>query len=338
MVAVLVCVILLVLMLGSLVLWAMCLYLGLRWVRVEGVTTHGVLWTTATVFALQILAHALSLLIPPQSPIVDRTTLLVGGLTSIVIPLAVIMFAFRVTFFRAFLAYLWTLLSAVCSFLFVLLVLNPFVVQAFTSPVNGMAPTLLGRHARGMCPTCDSACYCTPPNPQPLPGNTPLMICDRFHITEHPKVDPQAFGPDRFPVAKFIRPRRWDLVVFRFPEDPNVLYIQRLVGLPGEEIKIEDGAIWANGQRLEAPAEIQGLEYQPATPENGAPQWGSPEQPARLDSDEYFMLGDFTARSYDSRMWRSNSSGRHPYGVPQSHLVGVVTNIYWPPSRWRIFR
>jgi hypothetical protein len=59
---------------------------------------------------------------------------------------------------------------------------------------------------------------------------------------------------------------------------------------------------------------------------------------ARLGEDEYFVLGDFSAMSKDSRLWGEGAPGHHPFAVPESHLRGVVTHIYWPPDRWRILR
>ena len=48
------------------------------------------------------------------------------------------------------------------------------------------------------------------------------------------------------------------------------------------------------------------------------------------------MLGDFSA-GMDSRSGRG-APGHPPYAVPESYLIGVVTHIYWPPSRWRVLR
>ena len=58
MIALLACAALLVLLIGSLVFWACGLALGLRWARISPVTWHGVLWTTATVFGIQIVAYS----------------------------------------------------------------------------------------------------------------------------------------------------------------------------------------------------------------------------------------------------------------------------------------
>ena len=59
---------------------------------------------------------------------------------------------------------------------------------------------------------------------------------------------------DRILVCKLIAPRRWDLMVFRYPEDPTVNYVKRLVGLPGEKLAIRDGAVWINDAKIDPPA------------------------------------------------------------------------------------
>ena len=66
--------------------------------------------------------------------------------------------------------------------------------------------------------------------------------------------------------------------------------------------------------------------------------WRAPDRPAKLGADEYFVLGDFSQQAADSRLWETGAPGHPTYAVPQSYLIGVVTHIYWPPSRWRILR
>ncbi len=117
-------------------------------------------------------------------------------------------------------------------------------------------------------------------------------------------------------------------------------YVKRLVGLPGEEVFIKDGSVWINGQRLESPESLQGLRYVTDFPQlpNQMTVWGTPDRPAKLGEGEYFVLGDFSQQSADSRLWQSGAPGHPSYAVPESNLIGVVTHIYWPPNRWRILR
>lgn len=206
-------------------------------------------------------------------------------------------------------------------------------------PSNPMAPTLLGPHLESTCPQCREPCYCSPVDDRFARSEPLRMICRHFHVARVAGPDRRVASGDRFLVAKFLRPRRWDLVVFRYPENPSTLYVMRLVGLPGEKIQIENGAVRSNGTRLAVPECINGIEYLSELPGRGSVSlWGSVDRPASLGEDEYFVLGDFSARSRDSRLWEQGAPGHHPFAVPESHLVGVVTHIYWPPDRWRRFR
>ena len=165
------------------------------------------------------------------------------------------------------------------------------------------------------------------------------MICENFHVTQNSKFEKRTVAGDRIFVAKFLKPRRWDLVVFRFPEKPAEIYVKRLVGLPGETVHIEEGAIWIDGKKQNPPDSIRGNQYLSQIPDwYGPDPWGSPARPAKLGSDEYFVLGDFSAQSYDSRFWQQGAPGHPSFAVPQSHMKGVVTHTYWPVRRWRIHR
>ncbi len=73
--------------------------------------------------------------------------------------------------------------------------------------------------------------------------------------------DGRIHSGDRLISSKFLYPRRWDLIVYRNPEDPSSQYVQRVVGLPGERVAIEDGDVWINGTRAAKPADISGLVY-----------------------------------------------------------------------------
>lgn len=88
-------------------------------------------------------------------------------------------------------------------------------------------------------------------------------------------------------------PERGEVVVLRYPHDPTKHFIKRVIGLPGETISIEDGAVTVtpkNGQPLtlnEAYVELESKASSSAT----------------LGPDEYYVMGDNRAGSYDSRVW-----------------------------------
>lgn len=88
---------------------------------------------------------------------------------------------------------------------------------------------------------------------------------ERFLRGDRIFVNKLIYGP-RIPFTsthlwRFKDPQRWEIVVFRPVEkdSPHPVLIKRIVGLPGERIQIKDGAVWANGQRLEPPEELRGV-------------------------------------------------------------------------------
>ncbi|XZE21416.1 signal peptidase I [Pirellulaceae bacterium SH449] len=258
---------------------------------------------------------------------------------AVAIPCTVIFAIFQTRFVQTIQAWLPTLLTTVCTLLLLPLVLKPYLFEAFVVPTNAMAPTLLGRHCKGTCPECGKPNYCTAFDHRYEKADQQLMICENFHVAPSLEVDETEYSGDRFLVAKYLYPRRWDLVVFHNPEEPATLYVKRLIGLPGEKVHIQDGSVWIDGVRQTPPDSIMGLEYLSEIPAPFGPKlWGSEGRPALLSNDEYFVLGDFSARSRDSRMWQRGAPGHNPFAVPASHMIGIVTHTFWPPHRWRIHR
>ncbi|MCA9178182.1 MAG: signal peptidase I [Planctomycetales bacterium] len=267
--------------------------------------------------------------------IAEELTLLATALLSC----AAISAVFKTRLGQSLQAWLPTLLTPIITLAFIFLVLRPLLYETYTAPTNLMAPTLIGEHWQGICPECGRPNYCSPTDPRFSSAIPPLMICDGFHVTSAAENGKQIHAGDRFLVAKFLSPRRWDLLVFLHPEDPSTLYVKRLIGLPGEEIRMRDGSVWVNGERQTPPDSARGIEYLSApTNLRGQDLWGSTTRPALLGDDEYFVLNDFSAQPMDSRCWKQGAPGHNPYAVPESHIRGVVTHTYWPPRRWRIHR
>jgi signal peptidase I len=314
----------------SLVASAWLLVLGARLARIPqvgfklalvAVLLYTVVGTAAQVIVLSIDGE--------RHPIVGLTILL----GAVLITWTIVQRVFRTSFGRAVLAWLPTLLLIPATVLIVWFVVQPFVLEAYSTPTNSMAPTILGDHLETRCPRCGGALFVSATEPY-VAQEEDLGICSQClqaSIVKVPEGEPRT--GDRIIALKPLAPRRWDLIVFRFPEEPSVIYVKRLIGLPGEEVAIRDGEVWINGQLERKPAEIAGLRYS-GTPDGPRTEWG----PVTLGDDEYFVLGDFSRRAADARSWQIGAAGHPPYAVPESHLVGVVTHIYWPPSRWRIFR
>ena len=320
----------------SLLLWIGLLWVGARWAKIEGVTFARLAGIAVIGAVLGVVGDAVFL--------ASSSNLFIGVVTlaiCIFLEWGVIATLLNTSFLRAVLAWLPTVLHLAVMLGFMLLALRPFCCEAFVIPTNAMAPTLLGHHYVGKCVACDAPAYCSPGPPgmdyAPRPERPVLMICGNFHAT---MTTPgrEVFGGDRIMVAKWLKPRRWDLVVFRYPEDPSTNYVKRLVGLPGETVVIQQGKVWIDGTAIDPPPHLAGLRYVSQIPDFPVALSGSPQSPAVLADDEYFVLGDFTEMSKDSRLWQKGALGHPPYAVPEDHLVGVVTHIYWPPSRAKTLR
>jgi signal peptidase I len=320
-------------------LWAIFLRVGLRWAKVEGITTRRIVFATALVWALQLMLLVLFSLLSPGAA-AQVILIEVAQLAALVLLACLIITRiFKCRFLRSVQAYVPTLVPHIAILLFVLLIVRPFLVEAFFVPTNAMAPTVLGNHWQGICPECGRPSFGSPGPPmRPSSGVSLPMICENFHTSRSADFAKRVLTGDHLLVAKYLKPRRWDLVVFRSPEDTSTPYVKRLVGLPGEEIIIDDGAVWADGNKLTPSDSIRSIKYLSEVPGPHREAWGSRGRPAKLSGDEYFVLGDFSANSYDSRFWERGAPGHNPFAVPQSHLRGVVTHIYWPPRRWRVLR
>ena len=319
-------------------LWALFLLIGLRWAKVKNITTRRVAYATLFSVLLTILA-CITYLILSNDDIPALILPFAYLFIIVLIPCLVIMQVFKASFFRAVQSWLPTLLAPVIMIGVQFLVLRPFLINSFKTPTNAMAPTLLGNHCKGVCAECGNIAFYTPIRQYSASLIRPLMICrDNFHMTKGIVRSDKIFNADYFFVSKFLRPRRWDIIVFHFPENPSILHVKRLVGLPGEEITIKDGQVWANSKKLTPPDSIRSIKYSSPFQSGTSSIWGSPDRPAKLADDEYFVLGDFSQQSEDSRFWKRGAPGHNTFAVPESYLYGVVTHIYWPPSRWQIFR
>lgn len=105
-------------------------------------------------------------------------------------------------------------------------------------------------------------------------------------------------------------PERGDVIVFRFPRNPDEEYIKRIIGLPGDHIKIAGGKVEINGKIIDEP-------YIAAAP-NYQSDWTVPD-------DTLYVLGDNRNNSQDSHSWGP---------VHMSYVVGKALVIYWPPGQW----
>jgi len=139
------------------------------------------------------------------------------------------------------------------AFAFVLaLLFRTFIAEAFVIPTGSMAPTLFGRNKDVVCEECHYP-YQVGASEEVnedgyLLSRVRESICPNCRHKNN-IFDLPVFKGDRILVNKFpyqiSNPERWDVIVFRYPEDPQKNYIKRLVGLPGETIRISRGDVYA---------------------------------------------------------------------------------------------
>ncbi len=117
---------------------------------------------------------------------------------------------------------------------------------------------------------------------------------------------------------RFSTPKRGDAVVFRYPNDPNVFYVKRIIGLPGETVHIDHGQTTitkADGTTL--------------TLDEGyvVEEDATYTQDTTLGADQYFVMGDNRPRSSDSRIWGP---------LPKKNIMGRAYIRLLPPSEFGV--
>jgi signal peptidase I len=135
----------------------------------------------------------------------------------------------------------------VCLALCVLCV-RTFSAEAYVVPTGSMAPTLLGLHRELTCASCRFP-YVVGIDEDHTTGTAVCPNCGERGPDDVPIVES---GGDRVLVQKFLYdfrpPKRWEVSVFHFPGDPTQAYVKRVVGLPGESLRIKGGDIFVNGK------------------------------------------------------------------------------------------
>ena len=120
-------------------------------------------------------------------------------------------------------------------------------------------------------------------------------------------------------VYRFHPPRRGDILVFKYPVDPKKDFIKRLVAVGGEKVEIRDGKIYVDGKMLEDPSSFGQFYYYNHDP------YGGPRETIKVPEDSYYVLGDNSANSQDSRFWGF---------VPKKNVLGKAIFRWWPPKRF----
>jgi len=117
-------------------------------------------------------------------------------------------------------------------------------------------------------------------------------------------------------IYRFKNPQRGDIVVFKYPEDPKKDFIKRLIATEGETVEIKDGNIIINGNVVKDTLISKIYYYNRGDYANSGDKIIVPK-------DSYYMLGDNSNSSRDSRYWGF---------VPKKYIVGKAVFRYWPPK------
>jgi signal peptidase I len=108
---------------------------------------------------------------------------------------------------------------------------------------------------------------------------------------------------------------RGDTVVFWYPQDTSKSYIKRVIGIPGDRVRVEGGQVYVNGSSLPEA-------YVPAENRDQSSWREGREQ--TVPEGRYFVLGDHRNQSSDSRMWGY---------VPRENIYGKAVFVYWPLAK-----
>jgi signal peptidase I len=141
-------------------------------------------------------------------------------------------------------------------------------------------------------------------------------------VGDHLIVNKMIFAPAVTGIERAILPdrgvRRGDVVVFKYPEQPERDFIKRVIGLPGDRLELRRKKIYINGQPLEEPYVrlIEPPSTSPGRTDDVREEYG----PVTVPDGQYFMMGDNRDNSQDSRYWGF---------LPRSYIKGQALFIYF---------
>jgi signal peptidase I len=142
-------------------------------------------------------------------------------------------------------------------------------------------------------------------------------------IGDHLLVNKFVFAPSAGRLEHAIMPEReierGDVIVFKYPEEPERDFIKRVIGLPGETVELRNKKVYVNGRPLDEPY-VHFLE--PASNAQEVTSFDVRERygPVTVPPDRYFVMGDNRDNSQDSRYWGF---------LPRSYVKGEALMIYW---------
>ena len=256
------------LLLGSLLLWASC-----RWLKLPPASMRRVFATNLILILASVIAPAALAPVAIFAPVNDEVRAALGLAilpVLLIVQCAIIARLLHAGALKAFLAWLIATVPVVLVSFGLATMAKAALVEAFKIPTGAMGPTILGSHADCTCEHCGFAYAVGLSQREPPTGVSraeweaelkPLAtFCPNCRQPDEIELEAPLAQGDRIMVEKQAMPQRWEIFVFRFPEDRSVNFIKRLVGLPGETIQIVAGEVFADGKWLQkAPTTAQDL-------------------------------------------------------------------------------
>jgi signal peptidase I len=152
-----------------------------------------------------------------------------------------------------------------------------------------------------------------------------LIIFFGFHaviqtyVVREQCMEPNFYEGDRLLVNKlaykFSDPQRGDVIILHPPFDTELVFIKRVIGLPGDTVQVKEGAVYINGTKLDEPYVKEPIAY---------------SMPLRtIPENEFFVLGDSRNIANDSH---------NGWTLPRKELLGKALVLYWPTRDWGAVR
>jgi signal peptidase I len=183
----------------------------------------------------------------------------------------------------------------------------------------------------------------------------PRLVPDRMPAVRAYKMTAESMSPTLASEDRIVADTRYykthtpitgDLVIFKFPYLDHPVYVKRVIGVPGDRLKVVDQQVYLNGKRINEPYIVRdpaapydpfGDNFPPRSPEylqsSMQPEWAEQifknvqKEEIIVPPNEYFVMGDNRDHSWDSRYWGL---------VAQDKILGKALYIYWSNDRTRI--
>lgn len=136
-------------------------------------------------------------------------------------------------------------------------------------------------------------------------------------------VNKLAYGPllplTKYRLPGFTKPKRGDVIVFKYPVTRDKDFIKRLIAFGGETLEIKDGKVFIDGKVITDGA-MDNIHYY------NRGEYGAEGEKITVPAGNYFVMGDNSGSSHDSRYWGF---------VPEYYVLGKAECIFWPLNRIR---